>query len=193
MDHPRSRGVYLTRYPVKFEAAGSSPLARGLLVPRGHVTRWQGIIPARAGFTGRRRCWARPWADHPRSRGVYFLATSTSRRPWGSSPLARGLLSDAALSWHTAGIIPARAGFTSDPAARTCSGTDHPRSRGVYSPPSHRGTVAPGSSPLARGLPPSSSFCSAAIRIIPARAGFTSWPGTRPVPHWDHPRSRGVY
>ena len=31
------------------------------------------------------------------------------------------------------------------------------------------------------------------FRIIPARAGFTSRPRPRPLPPWDHPRSRGVY
>ena len=31
------------------------------------------------------------------------------------------------------------------------------------------------------------------VRIIPARAGFTSGPMTRPTAPADHPRSRGVY
>ena len=50
-----------------------------------------------------------------------------------------------------------------------------------------------GSSPLARGLPPSRRPPTVRGRIIPARAGFTpSSPSCRPA-RWDHPRSRGVY
>ena len=50
-DHPRSRGVYATEFPLSTPAIGSSPLARGL---HRHVHRQRhrsGIIPARAGFT----------------------------------------------------------------------------------------------------------------------------------------------
>ncbi len=91
------------------------------------------------------------------------------------------------------GIIPARAGFTlRDPAAGGAA-QDHPRSRGVYRIPQRRLRAWEGSSPLARGLPPTESWVDGWSRIIPARAGFTgprtlrmSWPA-------DHPRSRGVY
>ena len=90
-DHPRSRGVYagLRGHPTCM--TGSSPLARGL--HRGHRLLGQrnGIIPARAGFTGqgptRATC---PW-DHPRSRGVYRCGRGGHGGPPGSSPLARGL------------------------------------------------------------------------------------------------------
>ena len=90
-------------------------------------------------------------------------------------------------------IIPARAGFTSNPRPPGWGPGDHPRSRGVYQDltlPAKRGT---GSSPLARGLqsPWHSSHCRS--RIIPARAGFTLFI-TYVTPMWsDHPRSRGVY
>ena len=50
----------------------------------------------------------------------------------GSSPLARGLLDDAARAAHDARIIPARAGFTAMPARGAGLCSDHPRSRGVY-------------------------------------------------------------
>ena len=53
--------------------------------------------------------------------------------------------------------------------------------------------MAPGSSPLARGLrgirPPPGSESG----IIPARAGFTSPPNPYSPGQEDHPRSRGVY
>ena len=71
-DHPRSRGVYVLPDEEWRVAAGSSPLARGLL-PRCMRMRWGcGIIPARAGFTSLLTiCWG-SGRDHPRSRGVYL-------------------------------------------------------------------------------------------------------------------------
>ena len=53
--------------------------------------------------------------------------------------------------------------------------------------------AATGSSPLARGLLREEAGGDAPVRIIPARAGFTT-PISRPRgTFWDHPRSRGVY
>ena len=54
-DHPRSRGVYDTTQLAQLAQSGSSPLARGLLLPARLSRDIQGIIPARAGFTPRRR------------------------------------------------------------------------------------------------------------------------------------------
>ena len=50
-----------------------------------------------------------------------------------------------------------------------------------------------GSSPLARGLPVSSSSRGSRAGIIPARAGFTGAGRARVELQGDHPRSRGVY
>ena len=111
----------------------------------------------------------------------------------GSSPLARGLpiLAEESASNH--GIIPARAGFTSEPVQSSLYDQDHPRSRGVYG-------TAPliigdgfGSSPLARGLPKEQSKYENIFRIIPARAGFTQRIAELYLHFMDHPRSRGVY
>ena len=70
---------------------------------------------------------------------------------------------------------------------------DHPRSRGVY-------TATPivlkpelGSSPLARGLLVGDRRGSGNVRIIPARAGFTTCCCCPILALPDHPRSRGVY
>ena len=70
---------------------------------------------------------------------------------------------------------------------------DHPRSRGVYSPPSEPGTWPPGSSPLARGLHDERADEGEEDGIIPARAGFTDARHGRRELLPDHPRSRGVY
>ena len=50
-----------------------------------------------------------------------------------------------------------------------------------------------GSSPLARGLRPSSGLVYRPIGIIPARAGFTAAVRLPARRSQDHPRSRGVY
>ena len=173
--------------------SGSSPLARGLLVrPRLHTAECR-IIPARAGFTREYYCSHSEVADHPRSRGVYIHISTDSSAISGSSPLARGLLVGRSVRLRLARIIPARAGFTSPPPAAAGGGTDHPRSRGVYG----RGTSvirsADGSSPLARGLPGDKTTQNGRVRIIPARAGFTSRYRRRGICCKDHPRSRGVY
>ena len=214
MDHPRSRGVYGGFRVLRVIPRGSSPLARGLPLEEAQVRVGDGIIPARAGFTGAARGPPSTPTDHPRSRGVYLQGHHGAAEPAGSSPLARGLLDYSPDHDDAVGIIPARAGFTpavwvrtiptdwiiparagftgmGDP--RTRASTDHPRSRGVY-PRSCATTAArSGSSPLARGLPASPAEPSAPPRIIPARAGFTRSSSPRP-PRWaDHPRSRGVY
>ena len=136
-DHPRSRGVYHGDHLHVFGSWGSSPLARSLPAHRRRFRQRRGIIPARAGFTHRRRPPADGARDHPRSRGVYPLA-----------PL---------LPTPTAWIIPARAGFTRGRRRLPASGGDHPRSRGVYENCPYSTISMSGSSSLARGLPPQKS------------------------------------
>ena len=50
---------------------------------------------------------------------------------------------------------------------------DHPRSRGVYKKADLTAAQKKGSSPLARGLQHLEDASRSAVRIIPARAGFT--------------------
>ena len=90
-------------------------------------------------------------------------------------------------------IIPARAGFTAYGVGHKLSLKDHPRSRGVYWSPGRPLMISPGSSPLARGLQLVAAGELALVRIIPARAGFTSDILAGAREYWDHPRSRGVY
>ena len=192
---------------------GSSPLARGLrdksvirgsdegiiparagfTTPRMLTWTCWWIIPARAGFTGCRHRFRGLCRDHPRSRGVYSTPRYDNDVSGGSSPLARGLLTHLPTVQRRVGIIPARAGFTYRMSGPQPSSRDHPRSRGVYRPFSAEISDFQGSSPLARGLPPTTGQAMSLARIIPARAGFTPrcrWPPRRAP---DHPRSRGVY
>ena len=172
-DHPRSRGVYTSWYRPGSPKEGSSPLARGLPLRITTIRPPTRIIPARAGFTVTvPPTSAQPW-DHPRSRGVYLVQTvSLTVDRW---------------------IIPARAGFTPRGRVRGRGRPDHPRSRGVYPSGSYASMMRDGSSPLARGLPPTGPPGRAGRGIIPARAGFTECPAPPDLAARDHPRSRGVY
>ena len=174
MDHPRSRGVYKPTCAPNRNATGSSPLARGLLTIYSHRLSSIRIIPARAGFTPVAGALAPSEQDHPRSRGVYEQPINDTFIDAGSSPLARGLPTPHLRQGAQAGIIPARAGFTSIRPGKTKRPADHPRSRGVYRMGGCIGDEDGGSSPLARGLPARPLECPSSKRIIPARAGFTS-------------------
>ena len=91
VDHPRSRGVYISGACAQPISRGSSPLARGLPGECDGEGRVGRIIPARAGFTWMyMRACVYP-ADHPRSRGVYTPRHGGVFAFGGSSPLARGL------------------------------------------------------------------------------------------------------
>ena len=172
---------------------GSSPLARGLRedqVPKVPLSR---IIPARAGFTLHSARTGEDDPDHPRSRGVYLGPLERRFGLVGSSPLARGLHPRAQDGSTCAGIIPARAGFTHPTQPTLTSGLDHPRSRGVYLPRGRSEGARIGSSPLARGLRPTTAHLALALGIIPARAGFTRTCTPTCARTRDHPRSRGVY
>ena len=152
-DHPRSRGVYLSRRRMRRMLRGSSPLARGLPHCTAPYTCSRGIIPARAGFTGGAPAESDGPGDHPRSRGVYPSFSAILSAVFGSSPLARGLRVRVLLFLVVVRIIPARAGFTGPGPRRRCPHRDHPRSRGVYIQSAVRTVADFGSSPLARGLP----------------------------------------
>ena len=172
---------------------GSSPLARGLRPEEGGVRPRRRIIPTRAGFTGSLLRRALASRDHPRSRGVYANIDVEALAAAGSSPLARGLPWAHESDFDTAGIIPARAGFTRLLIRPPSRAMDHPRSRGVYSVYSGAEWFSWGSSPLARGLPWNQATTTITTGIIPARAGFTASAPPRSRCASDHPRSRGVY
>ena len=129
--HPRMRGENSQLSSAPGSARGSSPHARGkqssarLLVP------FEGLIPACAGKTGRRRKAVQNWEAHPRMRGENRKALSFRIRRIGSSPHARGKLRK---SRHAHAQIGA-----------------HPRMRGENARGLQIARCMPGSSPHARG------------------------------------------
>ena len=160
----------------------------------GNITlRLDGIIPARAGFTSPWDGTPRNVEDHPRSRGVYGERSYHRQLHTGSSPLARGLRGQPASGVDDWGIIPARAGFTFNGSGLTMVAWDHPRSRGVYAYGVKPPDAMIGSSPLARGLPSYDHGRWLQMRIIPARAGFTSPAAATPsAPPGSSPLARGL-
>ena len=111
----------------------------------------------------------------------------------GSSPLARGTHPLANELGDQRRFIPARAGNTPPSRPPTRPSAVHPRSRGEHTDEDAKTYRGNGSSPLARGTPPTPASPPAGDRFIPARAGNTA--GRR---RWRrrgtvHPRSRGEH
>ena len=171
--HPRSRGEHRTPNYKEEPAAGSSPLARGTLVPGAGAGRIAGLIPARAGNTiSHASPGSSMWA-HPRSRGEHGKVSRLTIIAAGSSPLARGTRGGVMRWRDTVGLIPARAGNTPAISSWVSQIWAHPRSRGE-----HRLLLAvkqpkAGSSPLARGTLKPAVKRAKIAGLIPARAGNT--------------------
>ena len=89
-------------------------------------------------------------------------------------------------------IIPARAGQTTSTCAATTRAPDHPRACGANAAETPLGDADAGSSPRVRGKP--LHLCQGLIdgRIIPARAGQTSFLLLSVLPRSDHPRACGA-
>ena len=110
--HPRSRGEHLGDARGEMVHSGSSPLARGTPMPRGHHDSAGRLIPARAGNTWDTTPPAAASTAHPRSRGEHFARASLLAWLSGSSPLARGTLLVEGYLPAVHRLIPARAGNT---------------------------------------------------------------------------------
>ena len=90
-------------------------------------------------------------------------------------------------------IIPALAGNTPGNQVPEPTRTDHPRSRGEYSPDSSTPAPINGSSPLSRGILSCWFGSCLLLGIIPALAGNTRCGSGSTRSRRDHPRSRGEY
>ncbi len=150
-----------------------------------------GIIPAHAGKS-LRRDWKRIllW-DHPRSCGEKAVYTWMGQYYEGSSPLVRGKESRRKAVYPYLGIIPARAGKSSQGFHKYQNPRDHPRSCGEKNGGVSMQMSIGGSSPLVRGKVSPWGLLYFHRRIIPARAG-KSWLIVISIPSFrDHPRSCG--
>ena len=149
--HPRSRGEHVVQQRRADNAVGSSLLARGTQLSLHQHCIHVGLIPARAGNTLWRNCWAPARAAHPRSRREHTKDPVVGVQAPGSSPIARGAREIQIHMQRLVRLIPARAGSTKS----TNSGV-HPNT---------------GSSPLARGTLRWFLWLYPGLRFIPTRAG----------------------
>ena len=172
---------------------GSSPLSRGIRAELAVGVGIVGIIPALAGNTNTTPPATFLGRDHPRSRGEYDQKVWASLDAHGSSPLSRGIRSQASGQWTYLRIIPALAGNTLRGFAQLDIRRDHPRSRGEYGGSESVIRFSSGSSPLSRGIRVQLPTHFEAIGIIPALAGNTGVHAAPSMRRRDHPRSRGEY
>ena len=129
-DHPRACGENRLRGFSRVRAWGSSPRVRGKLLVKSFGFLPHRIIPARAGKTRTCSSAARTTRDHPRACGENERGSVKAKTVTGSSPRVRGKPTRSTRSTSSSGIIPARAGKTSNAAPNAHPTTDHPRACG---------------------------------------------------------------
>ena len=191
-DHPRSCGANDGVVEVAHLFSGSSPLVRGQPDYIEHCGGWLRIIPARAGPTYSPLKFAMDGPDHPRSCGANASKAGKPMVIFGSSPLVRGQRHRVGRLRPPARIIPARAGPTQEFRVSRPVRQDHPRSCGANANAATPSTCRSGSSPLVRGQRQTHPRVHDRDRIIPARAGPTSFPFLWWSGGSDHPRSCGA-
>ena len=149
--HPRMRGER-GRLPGDGRAVdGSSPHARGTLMPFDSSSSRNQFIPACAGNAYLTAPKSVAWPVHPRMRGERRSSTRQIFFPDGSSPHARGTQYLVDLGQHHPRFIPACAGNARLPNNRRPISPVHPRMRGERQPIKPENAFWIGSSPHARG------------------------------------------
>ena len=207
------RGEHSVSGNTHMRSMGSSPHARGARLHVLSLHSVTGIIPACAGSAACHFPRRPGTEDHPRMRGEHGIFSAVSAHLSGSSPHARGARiftivaltaggsSPHARGAHAAeegrnvlfGIIPACAGSTRLLAYASIQNWDHPRMRGEHICSVSLSASTIGSSPHARGAPPSTVTIPRSGGIIPACAGSTVTAAEFFAEAWDHPRMRGEH
>ena len=191
--HPRSRGEHYIGAPARMFPLGSSPLARGAQHGRSRGTIRRGLIPACAGSTALSLRTIKSDGAHPRSRGEHDKVQNRAAERAGSSPLARGTPRSGGAVAAAVGLIPARAGNTTQGADVLSARRAHPRSRGEHGIWIFGVAAILGSSPLARGTHAWFFYAFSVMGLIPARAGNTGHRQWCVDGGGAHPRSRGEH
>ena len=149
------------------------------------------IIPARAGSSVASRPRGAVVADHPRACGEQSSTKPTRDKYSGSSPRVRGAGICELNRGDDGGIIPARAGSRAPSPWATAPGRDHPRACGEQSLERSMAGTTFGSSPRVREAARGRHGGKDHDRIIPARAGSSSWTARCTTTCSDHPRACG--
>ena len=171
--HPRAGGENDGAAAKPQDPTGSSPRGRGKLDASPTPVLNLGLIPARAGKTDTQAKAPSRSAAHPRAGGENApLAPTPERRP-GSSPRGRGKRTRPIRGIRLPGLIPARAGKTTQTQRSSRPGEAHPRAGGENGSRRARRSTFSGSSPRGRRKRPSPRRWDGTRRLIPARAGKT--------------------
>ena len=170
---------------------GSPPRVRGKGGVKVAVKNNTGIIPARAGKSGRSVRWGWQTRDHPRACGEKLVNARPLRAVPGSPPRVRGKVAQLEVVQHGVGITPARAGKRPDRSLRSMQPRDHPRACGEKPMLQCCKALTAGSPPRVRGKALARTGLDAAAGITPARAGKSSRRARQPRSAGDHPRACG--
>ena len=189
--HPRMGGENLPRVAWATVGAGSSPRGRGKLHHAEAPIQQIRLIPARAGKTTPDASRSFSYQAHPRAGGENFGELAGEFAASGSSPRGRGKRTPRTAALDKARLIPARAGKTTRGRRRRWPCPAHPRAGGENSPRFFPPRTPRGSSPRGRGKLAGHQACHASGRLIPARAGKTSWSRSAGPGASAHPRAGG--
>ena len=209
--HPRAGGENDHENILTIPQKGSSPRGRGKRYPRSARPVRDGLIPARAGKTGRQGRPAHRRPAHPRAGGENPVQRYGFSLRYGSSPRGRGKPLIAVAENHSSrliparagkqnpssgaphlrGLIPARAGKTAGTGGRSPSGASHPRAGGENYREAGTQLLDAGSSPRGRGKRAPTKPPPRPTRLIPARAGKTHRGPRRGHCGKAHPRAGG--
>ncbi len=185
------RGERLHPLPAARGHTGSSPHARGTLLPFRHTFSLNRFIPACAGNAGDGSGSVRVWSVHPRMRGERPGRHAAPFAGRGSSPHARGTPEPEHLADLRVRFIPACAGNAPPRLIRGRGCPVHPRMRGERHGSGGGAVRFGGSSPHARGTRGWGGRHVPRGRFIPACAGNASMRATTRSPRPVHPRMRG--
>ena len=171
--HPRVCGEHGAVGEGRYTSIGSSPRVRGTLGGVGDLRPFRRFIPACAGNTAARSRLRTVSPVHPRVCGEHGTTPSGNNASNGSSPRVRGTQPQSTTPTCARRFIPACAGNTRCPPARSPRRPVHPRVCGEHV--RRLGSVQPccGSSPRVRGTPQRPHRVQHLQRFIPACAGNT--------------------
>ena len=189
--HPRVCGENGSFLPVTVRVGGSSPRVRGKQTGVRERAQTRGLIPACAGKTARGRRGDSASPAHPRVCGENILGSRTTAAQAGSSPRVRGKQFAACAGDPVGGLIPACAGKTRELEAVGYRFRAHPRVCGENLLDGDPPVTTSGSSPRVRGKHTAGAPLRPDPGLIPACAGKTGRPRTRPWRSGAHPRVCG--
>ena len=171
--HPRGHGEHSRPALAPFNAAGSSPWARGTPTKPKLLSRLNRFIPVGTGNTSKTAALFGFNSVHPRGHGEHTQVRNQHAHPRGSSPWARGTHSASSVFMRPPRFIPVGTGNTPVTKKKLSRHAVHPRGHGEHISGLRRHERLSGSSPWARGTPRSRRSRKRTRRFIPVGTGNT--------------------